>query len=307
MVNSEVRIAISKLKSLDLKTTSFFDVKNAITTIQNNHILAIDFPIGQFIVRGRPDTDPANVFKEPKEISYIADSTKIAHFNRASRPGVPIFYGSIPDDKPGPSVEENCFILCQWETSKLLNATVHRPSHEHHFEYNTMGKWRVKKPLRVAIIAHKRDFQEQNPTLKQLNKFYEDEIKSKSNCDDILYVAEFLSNEFGKTVEPTKGYEYKISAAYSEHLFDQGLDGIIYPSVKGTAFGFNIALSRSAVDEKHIMFDKAIIWKTEFRGMNVVRVPWLFCDKLNKFGKFEWVGTGSYQSKANISWNKLEI
>ena len=47
-------------------------------------------------------------------------------------------------------------------------------------------------------------------------------------------------------------FEYKISAFFSDFVFKQGFDGIIYPAVSLGGAGMNIALCKKVVDDNYI-------------------------------------------------------
>lgn len=302
-ISTEVRSIIDKIKSFDLKTTDVKVIKENISLLKHLSLLATKFPAGSFVVRGRSDTDPANVFRNPAEICYRKDLQNITEFNRASSPKVSLFYGCIRNDNHGDNkAEDACFALSIHESSGILHNTS-LADNQIYEEYNTMGKWRIQKPLNLAIIAHKKDFQEINPKLKELHDHYEKQIKTMENYEDSLYISDYFSEEFGKQVAKNEKYKYKITAAFSEFIFDKGVDGIIYPPVQAQHLGFNVALSPRVFDNKSITFEKALVWRVEKKGTNVVPVSWLFCDKLDNLGNFIWTDTGSYQSKANLLWN----
>ena len=71
-VSEEVKSIIDKIKSFDLKTVDVGLIKENIGLLKQLSLLATQFPVGGFVVRGRSDTNPAKVFKNPTDISYSA-------------------------------------------------------------------------------------------------------------------------------------------------------------------------------------------------------------------------------------------
>src|SRR5699024_168326 len=58
----------------------------------------------------------------------------------------------------------------------------------------------------------------------------------------------FLASEFAKE-KIESDFDYMISAIFTENVIRQGLDGVLYPSVRTAGKGFNIAITPKATEK----------------------------------------------------------
>ncbi len=197
-----------------------------------------------FIERARINYD-GEVFKKFEEISYNSKSSN--NFKRCTIPGKVVFYGTLPTPEIEivrlPAVTETTEIL-ENLTGEILE------------ERMTVVRWQVKSDLRCVAVIGIEEFLEHNSNLvntrKSLFEFIENHPIPKE-VNTTFKINEFLGHEFGKKVKDNESYNYKISAIFSDFVFEQGFDGIIYPAVSLGGAGINIALRKEVIDNGYIV------------------------------------------------------
>lgn len=230
------QILIKRIQELS-KSRSFSDYIHIKNILGNQKIpIAFFTHDTSIILRCRPHNKNSTQFKHKDELSYRKDILNINSFGRCNEPGQPIFYCSDQDN-------ENTGIV---ESLSLFRGKKRSKS-----ETITIGAWKVKEPLKLALILPPKTNLGKNQFFDEMMKFY----RTYSNSDyynELLTFNDYLCEEFSKDIIKEKT-NYFISCAYSnyirEHFSDQ-IDGIAYGSVKSQHEGVNIALWPESVDKK---------------------------------------------------------
>jgi len=195
------------------------------------------------IDRARINNKIGEIFTSENEISYREDINNINSYGRANAPFQSIFYGAIPTNEI-----KYPRITSLIETSEIFRDIPKNKFIDAHF-IMTLGKWEIKKPLNVIDLIYNKhnvenieDIQISNEDAKKMiAKNFPDHI------EQIELILEFFSDEFAKS-NIRSDNDYKISCIYSQMAISQGVDGIIYPSVRTKAMGYNIALTPLSVN-----------------------------------------------------------
>ena len=97
--------------------------------------------------------------------------------------------------------------------------------------------------IELLSLMHYKEFERPTELSKKLQSEFEEFIeKHPEKKESTNEIAEFLGEQYAKTVSPDEDYNYLISASYSEIVSELGLDGVLYPSVKLAGEGINVAI-----------------------------------------------------------------
>lgn len=281
---------IFQLKGLDLSIAADETVVKLVSCLDKIIIMSTEINPGSFVLRARADLI-FNPYYYEKNISYIRDLNFIPPYNRASLKGESLFYGCIPSvDR-----DESYFYM---QTAGEVGSLVMKKfqDHAYHEEYITMGKWRVRDKFNLFTVANHSEFIDKNSQLMKLNKklnFFLNQYPDKKS--ETLKALDYFSSEFAKPVSDSERHQYKISAAFSAHLMNLGLDGILYPSVRGNGDGFCIAISPSVVDSC-LQLEKVAVFRALKKKDKFMLLPYLYCDKFSSEGKFIYEDPGVWLS-----------
>lgn len=222
---SEVTKAIKELKSFDLRTADYSEVKKRADILVTAGFLGALFPKSHLpIYRGRV-VKPEKVFHEVSQLSYPPKSENSElTFNRLSSNKFQIFYGAMMP-------QETRFDQI---TAMIEVGSIMRDDFGADEEYVQLGKWEVTNDFAIAILGLHSSLASSNAHAQEMKKNHTDLTNSLKEAGELIeIVAEFMSHEFSKKVEKGNEWEYKISAAYGDALFEAGVKAIQFPSVKG--------------------------------------------------------------------------
>ena len=104
--------------------------------------------------------------------------------------------------------------------------------------------------------------------LDEVYEKYLEFLNAQEHTEKLRLISTFIAREFSKKVKDGDDHEYKISAAVSERILDNGICGIIYPSVQTEYQGFNIVLPPYVVDE-NLLLDQSILVQLHIEGKEV--------------------------------------
>ena len=218
----EIKERISELKKLDLESHDFNELKKTLFPLVQCGLSTVTFPKGMTIHRGRCIDVGKEYLKHSGQISY-PPSKNVLKYNRASTGEYQVFYGSAS------KVHKN-----QELGHKAVNfelSQIHKESFTDPYEYIGLGRWYSKNDFTVAVVGLDSTIAENNTDAVKLKEFQTNLINDLPERFKVIkLVSEYLSTEFSKKVEYE--YEYKISAAYGEILFEMGFPAIMFPSVK---------------------------------------------------------------------------
>jgi hypothetical protein len=158
-----------------------------------------------------------------------------------------------------------------------------------------LGQWIVKKPFIVASLGLHSNIAKVNQQAQDMLSFHNEACDSLDERGRAVEaVGKFLSREFSKKVKNEK--EYLISAAYGDILFQRGIGGILFPSVKADGKSFNIALRNDVVDDC-LELRVAAVPRSQKFGKQII-VDWYLQSPTIIDGNFKWEDpeTGSMSS-----------
>jgi hypothetical protein len=237
-MNVDDKLFVLKNFSNNLENISFDLIFASIRNLGLNNLCCTNIPAGFKIFRATPSNGVD--FTNIKRISYNPNPKK---YNRANRVGFPMFYGTFPID-----INSNPITLFGTNCFEIIEILRNHPNNLKSDKVNlTLGIWKVKKKLPVISIIFNDKLIEKSPDFFGLQKFYKASLKN--NPDDIK-IMQFFSEEFSK-INIQKDTDYKLSAAFAEFLFQNnpnGIEALIYPSVRLGGEGYNIALTPNFVE-----------------------------------------------------------
>ena len=229
------------------------------------------------IIRYRRHNNGEEIFNNVSELSYRIDLEKITNFGRCNEPKQGFFY--CADNR-----NEVAGI------SELV--TVFRGEENSEDEILTVGAWKVKNPLLLAMILPPVSKRGLNPEFNQMALFYDKFNEDFFDFQAMRPLVEFLAKEF--TLDTTRdNSNYLLTAAFTNYVKDKApnLDGLMYASVKAELKDTNIVLFPNAVDTK-LEFEAA-------RKRGFKRVP-----RSKSFIEIETKDSTSVNlDNGKISWN----
>lgn len=237
----ELRHNIRYVKGLDLRRADLDYLKSKLLPIVGGYVHASPVVgVGELVFRAVP-WEHRPVHK--KDLSY-PPAFKVRTYQRANRPGEPMFYGSVGS---------SATIL------ELAPSTGTRLA---------ISTWRVNKELYVVDFGYTEDNFRRLKSDRWRQVWW---AKSRKNGPESTsanqLVHEFLSREFTRKVPRGAEWQYKLSVAVSEislkaHSFRGTrpswvpddivgirFNGVVYPSVATNAAADNIALTCDSADE----------------------------------------------------------
>jgi len=156
-----------------------------------------------------------------------------------------MFYAtSIPENVEKGELD-NTRIIGVAETIPML-----RDKNKSGYQKISFGRWYVKEDIDLLAIVHKDTYLNESNYTKELVEAYKGFIKKtpKEIADKSLEFQNFLADEFAKETI-NEDYDYMISAIFTELATKNGIDGILYPSVRVGGKGFNIAITPKATEK----------------------------------------------------------
>jgi len=207
---------------------------------------------GQYVYRGRPNSNSNHFFTAALELGAPLALNKITDFGRCNEPLQSVFYCS-----------DNYYTACM-ESSIYACKGIYSNQ-----ETITIGEWEVLDDLTLGIILSNPDIIGKNKTMDSFHEYY---VKSNagiiSKTPQLNKIWNTISKEFTIDVNNITD-EYIISCAFTNYYlenmlydseFDKNiyLDGIIYPSVQYFNEGLNIAFRNQVYLKDKLRLNKAI-------------------------------------------------
>lgn len=225
-----------------------------------------------------------------ENINQISFNPNPSSYNRANRPGLKVFYGSLQVPGKENPVISNIYELIEISKNELF-------SNKTNVIKLIIGAWKLKRKIPSMPIIYNTETLNKIDIFKPLLVNY----KKKQHPDN-LEVLEFISSEFAKETFRNQ-FAYQISAAFSEFLFvssAQNGHAILYPSVRSNQ-GVNIAIR---ADKVYDYLEPAHIWTTDlYLKNNIILSDYLeYTDKIDKAGNFKLIK--STDSESNQGYEK---
>ena len=279
----DLKKSIKKLKECDLSKIGYGKLWQVI----ENEFGVIPF-LKQDLVnvevdRVRINRNIGEIFTTENEISYREDVKNIEKFGRANSPFQSMFYGAI-------STKEIKYprITSLIETSEIFRDIPNNRFTDAYF-LMTLGKWTITKPVTVIDLIFSKKNIDNIEDIKMSNQEARKIIEEQypNNVEQIELILEFFSDEFAKENIVTHN-DYKISCIYSQVALNQGINGIIYPSVRTKALGYNIALTPSSVDYSLNLTNSSMFKIEKVKDNTFVKNYKLALDLGNYNTDFKW-------------------
>lgn len=231
---------ISEFKNLDLSTYPEKEIKDLFNKVGNIASVVVTFHKGKSIMRARPNYNGER-FSKTSDFSYKPQKYNKT-YQRASTPFQTMFYAASIPDQVEKGELDNARIIGVSETIPLL-----RDKQASGYQKISFGRWYVLEDLNLMAIVHETNFLEESSYTRDLVEGYKGFIANvpKEIAERSIKFQDYLATEFSKK-EINGDYDYMISAIFAENMVKNGLDGIIYPSVRVDGKGFNIAISPEA-------------------------------------------------------------
>lgn len=244
---------INQIKELDLTEYPIAQLDSLLTKTDKLCIMLTDLHQGKRIERAVNNSKEEPEFRDVSRISF-----KPSEFNhnylRASTPKNTMFYGTAfsEDDKITDDEMKYERIVGSSEVSSLIRSSEILEG----WSRITFGSWILEDTISLAtIIDPTKEYG--HPYLNKLKKKYIDFLKEvpKDIKENTLKWLEFLSAEFSKKVGNGNNHDYLISAKYTELFVNTGkYDGVIYPSVQSSGYGFCVAIHPNAVSKMQLNY-----------------------------------------------------
>ena len=233
---------IANLKSLDLDTNPEKEVQELISRVGNVGYMSVSLHKGKSIMRARPNNEDDR-FEKRSEYSFKPQKFNTT-YQRASTPNQTMFYGCVLPENIEPGELENVRIIGALESMPWL-----RDKTTSGYKKISFGRWFVEEDIKLIAVVHKPEYYNASNYTRELvdayNKFIS--LQDKELLERSLKFQNFLADEFSKEIRTH--FDYLISAVFTETVVNHPkvkLDGVIYPSVRTSGDGFNIAITPEA-------------------------------------------------------------
>ncbi|WP_242131329.1 hypothetical protein [Aestuariivivens marinum] len=239
----EIDKIISELKSLDLSTYPTKEIKDLFNEVGHIGSIIVTYHKGKALMRARPNNGSER-FNKKADFSYKPQKYN-STFQRASTPYQTMFYATTLPDKLEEGELDNMRIIGVTETIPML-----RDKTMSGYQKISFGRWIVHEDINLMAIAHKNAYYKESNFTRELVDHFKDFLKKYPNhlIEKSLKFQNFLADEFSKE-NIQNDYDYMISAIFTENCVKNGLDGVLYPSVRTSGKGFNVALTPSATEK----------------------------------------------------------
>lgn len=251
---SEIQNFIDVLKKeIKKEQADFSALKDTCLQLVSRLLLPIHLFDNSFILRSRPNFN-GEVFNKVSDISY----NPFADLNRFNLKGEPAFYGAAPIS----SDNANGALTTICESYKEL----FDEKSEVDFQYLTIGKWDVKKPIPLVLLTFYDVAWTNSKHIQNINPMFAEFISLSCNEDDnrkCQLVYSFFSEHAGKRIDTNNNY--LLTTAFYHALQDYyGTEvGILYSSSSTDNFGLNIVLTKDLVDAKYVELSHVVMYKCQ--------------------------------------------
>jgi hypothetical protein len=236
----EIEKIISEFKNLKLSDYPEKEIKDLFNKVGNIATMLVTFDKGKSVMRARPNYNGERFCKK-SDLSFKPEELNKT-YQRASSPYQTMFYASSIPERTENGELDNARVIGVSETIPML-----RNKEQSGFQKISFGRWYAEEDLKLIAIIHEKKFHEGSSYLRELIEVHQNFIKDidKEVAKRSTKILNFLASEFSKK-EINGDYDYMISAIFTENMVKNGLDGVIYPSVRTAGKGFNIAISPNA-------------------------------------------------------------
>lgn len=231
---------IEIFRRLDLSKYPEKEIRDLLINVGFAGCMTVTLHEGKSIIRARPNYNGER-FSNKSDFSYKPQENNCT-YQRASTPHNTMFYGSILPEDIKEGELDNVRIIGLMETVPLL-----RNKDLSGYQKISFGRWFVKEDINLISVVHNKSFYNKSSFTKELFDDYQlfCQQTSPEIIEEFNMFQEYIASEFAKE-NTNEDYQYMISAIYSELVTKLGYDGVIYPSVRVSGEGFNIAITPEA-------------------------------------------------------------
>lgn len=240
-MRQEIKSALDSLGKLELSKYPYDECKKLIGQFGKFGCIFVTLHEGKILMRARPNFGDER-FTSKCQLTYKPQQFNKT-FQRASTPHRTMFYASmIPENLP-PEENQNTRIIGAYEALPWL-----RQNDKKGYQRITYGKWVVTKDIRLIAIVQHEDFLKASSYTRELNGAFKAFTSEYPELEEeTIAIADFFAKEFAKS-ETHHDFDYLISAIFTETVVDNGIDGVLYPSVRVGGQGFNVAIRPETAD-----------------------------------------------------------
>lgn len=262
---------LEKLKSISkcLDRELYFEIYKSIYNLGLDCVSTFEIPPeNTFVFRSIPRVE--DTYSKKSQISYNPNPEK---YNRASRPGQKVFYGTLQIPEP-----LHAFVPSLYEALEITDKPFKK--NETNVLKLIVGAWKLNKKVPTIPIFYNHETLGKLKILEPLFDNYKNTERPHN-----LKILEFISDEFTKITHKSP-LEYQISAAFSEYWFinTHYKSAILFPTVRYSS-GVNIAIPADRVAEYLTL---SHVWTTDvYYNENAICTDFLeHTDNIDKQGNF---------------------
>lgn len=249
----------------NLEYADFDLIKRSIADLNDKFAPIATIFKGEYIDRVRINKN-GEIFNKIDQITYITDATTLdncTEFGRANFPKQSVFYGAIPSPQ-AKYPRATAYI----ETTKVFED---HPLPDCINEIFTLGRWKVLEDIHILEMIFSDEALKISEYARTAFNIKISEIQNHHNKQHFIDQGKLFSEEFARSDCRNADYNYKISSAYSNYVWNATpLKGITYPSVKTEYQGQNVALLPELVDKK---LELEIVVMFKFERENGINKP----------------------------------
>lgn len=240
-MKAEIQQAIEGLSKLDLSQYPYEETKKLIGQLGRFGCILITLHKGKTIMRARPNFNGENFFSKC-QLTYKPQQFNKT-FQRASTPDMTMFYGCVIPESLKHGELDNTRVIGMFEALPWL-----RDKTSKGFQKITFGQWVVTQDINIIAIVQHESFYNESSYTRELVDAFKNFIREYPELEEeTILISDFFAKEFAKA-ETTHDYDYLISACFTETLVNNGIDGVLYPSVRVEGKGFNVAIRPEIAD-----------------------------------------------------------
>ena len=239
----EINTIIEHLKNLDLTTYPKEEILSLFRQVGKIGYVVVTFHKGKSVMRARPNYNGER-FEKKSDYSFKPHEFNKT-YQRASTPNQTMFYATTIPETLKPGELNNMRVIGVAETIPML-----RDKTKSGYQKISFGRWYVNEDIHLLAIVQKDKYSDESSYIKELAEAYKKFISTTPQdiLERSLAFTTFLADEFSKE-NIRDDYDYMISGLFSELVTQQGLDGVLYPSVRVGGKGFNIAITPEATQK----------------------------------------------------------
>lgn len=234
---------IEQLKAIDYSTNPYDKAKELLTGFGKFGFIEVTLHATNEFIRARPLNDGEEV-KIVSDLSYKPQKYN-ATYQRASTPTKTMFYGGLVQ----PEFTPDGFLAMGRLIGLLESMPFMRDKESKAIKRIAFGKWTNTMDMKLAAIVYNEQFSKKNPKTEFLNDAFNLHVKGVQEIyEKSLMVTSYLASEYAKE-DIKEHFDYMVSAIFSEIAIEKGFHGVLYPSVRTSGQGLNVAIMPDFVDK----------------------------------------------------------